>query len=137
MESAQWLDSFGAEGLLVRLKGRLPRLRLILADAAYQGQQFVAWVKQHLQVVVNQTQEPPRGPLRRRLEWSPTGHCQMVPIRRMGAPGQRWAFERSFAWTSRLRRLARDVEGNPASREAFIALAFSRLVLRRLTHGSS
>lgn len=137
VESAQWLDPFGAEGLLLRLSGKLPRLRLILADAAYQGQQFIGWVKEHLQVEVNRTQEQPPQTIARRLERSPTGHYQMVPARPVGSPGQRWVVERSFAWTSRLRRLARDVEGKPASSEAFIALAFSRLVLRRLAPGSS
>jgi transposase len=137
VESAQWLDRFGAEELLLRLKGHVPRLRLILADAAYQGQQFAAWVKNQLQVEVKQTQEPPLGTLQRRLVCSPTGHYQIILIPRTGAPGQRWVVERSFAWISRLRRLARDVEGNVASSEAFIALAFSRLVLRRLTRSSS
>ena len=137
VESAQWIDSFGAEGLLLRLKGQVPRLVRIWADAAYQGQQFVSWVKEHLQVEINLVQDQSPQGIQRRLACSPTGHCQIVTLRRLGAPGQRWVVERAFAWISRLRRLARDVEGLPSSSEAFITLAFSRLVLRRLAFHSS
>jgi transposase len=137
VESAQWHDSFGAEVLLLRAKGHVPRLTRIWADAAYQGQQFVSWVKEHLQVEVNQAQQRPSPPIQHRLVCSPTGHCQMMPTQPVGSLGQRWVVERAFAWASRVRRLARDVEGLPASSEAFITLAFSRIVLRRLAPGSA
>lgn len=137
VESAQWHDTYGAEVLLLRIKGSVPRLTRIWADAAYQGRQFVSWVKQQLQVEVNQTRESPPDSIPRRLECTATGHCQLVPAPRARSLGQRWVVERSFAWSSRLRRLARDVEGKPASSEAFLALAFSRLVLRHLAACSS
>ena len=45
---------------------------------------------------------------------------------------KRWVVERSFAWLSRFRRLARDYEGLPRSSEAFIQVAAVRLLLKRL-----
>ena len=45
---------------------------------------------------------------------------------------RRWVVERTFAWLSRCRRLARDYETRPQSSEALILLAMSRLMLRRL-----
>jgi transposase len=46
---------------------------------------------------------------------------------------KRWLVERSFAWLIRGLRLARDDEGLPRTSEAFICLAFLRLMLVRLS----
>ena len=45
---------------------------------------------------------------------------------------KRWVVERTFAWITRNRRLARDYERLAESSEAFIYLAMIRLGLRRL-----
>ena len=45
---------------------------------------------------------------------------------------KRWVVERTFAWLTRQRRLARDYERRTASSEAFIYIAMLRLGLRRL-----
>ena len=45
---------------------------------------------------------------------------------------RRWVVERTFAWLSRCRRLARDYETRPQSSEALILLAMTRLMLIRL-----
>lgn len=137
VEAAQWRDVLGAERLLTRLVGRVPRLKRIWADAAYQQQAFVSWVQDLLQVQVQQTQEVPSHYGTPQLQLNALGRVQKVNVLVKGKQGQRWVVERSLAWASRLRRLARDVEGKPASSEAFLTLAFSRLVLRRLTRGSS
>ena len=46
---------------------------------------------------------------------------------------KRWIVERTFAWISRNRRLARDFERYARTVAAFIRLAMIRLMLRRLT----
>ena len=46
---------------------------------------------------------------------------------------RRWVVERTFAWLGQSRRLARDCERLPATSEAVIDGAMSRLMLRRLT----
>ena len=48
-----------------------------------------------------------------------------------------WVIERTFAWLSTWRRLAKDYELLPSSEEAWICLAMIRLMLRRVTQNSS
>jgi len=45
---------------------------------------------------------------------------------------RRWVVERSIAWITRWRRLARDHEGLPETSEAFIKLSASRRMLSHL-----
>ena len=46
---------------------------------------------------------------------------------------KRWIVERTFAWISRCRRLARDFERYGTTVAAFVRLAMIRIMLRRLT----
>jgi len=46
---------------------------------------------------------------------------------------KRWIVERTFAWISRNRRLARDFERYAATVAAFVRLAMIRIMLKRLT----
>ncbi len=45
---------------------------------------------------------------------------------------KRWIVERTFSWLSQNRRLSKDYERLPESGEAFIYVAMSRLMARRL-----
>lgn len=45
---------------------------------------------------------------------------------------KRWVIERTFAWLSRYRRLARDYEVKTEHSEAFIYIAATRMMARRL-----
>ncbi len=45
---------------------------------------------------------------------------------------RRWVVERTFAWLSSARRLAKDYERLPESHQAFVEMAMIRLLLRRL-----
>lgn len=45
---------------------------------------------------------------------------------------KRWIVERTLAWISRCRRLARDYERHARTAAAFVHLAMIRLMLRRL-----
>lgn len=49
---------------------------------------------------------------------------------------KRWVVERTFAWISRNRRLARDFERYATTVAAFVRLAMIRLMLKRLTRPS-
>ena len=49
---------------------------------------------------------------------------------------KRWIVERTIAWISRFRRLARDFERYARTVEAFIRLAMVRIMLRRLTRSN-
>jgi transposase len=48
---------------------------------------------------------------------------------------KRWAAERTFAWITTRRRLARDYERKPAHAETMIRWAMTDVILRRLTRG--
>ncbi len=105
-------DRDGAKLVLAQLRGPLPRLRLIWADAGYAGR-LVAWVQARtgweLAIV-----RRPRG-------------CQRFVV----LP-RRWVVERTFGWLGRARRLSKDYEAGPASAEAWIYLAMIHLMLKRL-----
>jgi transposase len=49
---------------------------------------------------------------------------------------KRWIVERTIAWISRFRRLARDFERYAKTVAAFVRLAMIRIMLRRLTASS-
>jgi transposase len=50
---------------------------------------------------------------------------------------KRWIVERTFAWISRNRRLARDFERYASTVAAFVRLAMIRIMLRRLAANAS
>jgi len=50
---------------------------------------------------------------------------------------RRWVVERTFAWMSRCRRLAKDFERTLASSLAWVQLAACRFLMRRLARGAS
>jgi putative transposase len=45
---------------------------------------------------------------------------------------RRWVVERTFSWIDQNRRLSKDYERLPKSSEAFVYVAMSRLMARRL-----
>ena len=55
-----------------------------------------------------------------------------MPLRGFQVIPRRWVVERTFAWLSRSRRLARDYERLPAVGEAMTHAAMTRIMLRRL-----
>jgi putative transposase len=61
----------------------------------------------------------------------------LLPKGFRGVLSRRWVVERTIAWLSFNRRLTRDYERLPETSEAFIYLAMSRLMLRRLAKLSS
>lgn len=107
-------DSVGARKLLGGLAYFVPRLKKIWADAAYRGKDLAEWRQQQgvgwdLEVV-----QPAPG------------------ARGFNVQPRRWVVERSFAWLSRNRRLAKDYERKAQTGETLIEVAATRLVLRRL-----
>jgi putative transposase len=105
-------DRDGARLLLDRLAGFCKKLRLIWVDGAYRGP-LLDWVAQRFRFRLQ-----PLLP--------PSGQKGFVLVAR------RWVVERTFAWLGLHRRLAKDYERLPASSEAFIYIAMTRIMLRRL-----
>lgn len=66
-----------------------------------------------------------------------TGAWKLEIVKRSDAVGfevlpKRWIVERTFAWISRNRRLARDFERYATTVVAFVQIAMIRIMLRRL-----
>ena len=73
---------------------------------------------------------------------SRAGAWRLQIVKRSDAAGfevlpKRWIVERTFAWISRNRRLARDFERYATTVAAFIRLAMIRIMLRRLAANAS
>ena len=105
-------DRDGAFKLLHRARRLFPFIERIFADGGYAGKKMA------------------------RVVWR-TGTWKLEIVKRSDAPGfevlpKRWIVERTFAWISRNRRLARDFERYAATAAAFIRLAMIRIMLRRL-----
>ena len=71
-----------------------------------------------------------------------TGAWKLEIVKRSDAVGfeilpKRWIVERTFAWISRNRRLARDFERYATTVVAFVRIAMIRMMLRRLAANAS
>jgi DDE family transposase len=69
-------------------------------------------------------------------EWAKEGKevywQRLLPPRGFKVLPRRWVVERTFSWLGQNRRMNNDYERLPESAEAFIYLAMSRLMVRRL-----
>jgi transposase len=105
-------DRDGAEALLQEARRTFPFIERVIGDAGYQGRKMEA-------------------ALARTGTWS----LQIVrrcDQHRFVVLPKRWIVERTLAWISRNRRLARDYERHARKAAAFVRLAMIRLMLRRL-----
>jgi putative transposase len=113
VHSATPHDSNCAKQVLSGLKEKFPRLIRILADRGYQ-EDLQQWFHRH------------------------TGGCLLGIVKPSdGAKGfrvqqWRWVVERSFAWLGKFRRLSKDYEITVSSAKAFIQLAFTKIMLKKL-----
>jgi putative transposase len=113
--SANVQDVHAGKQTISKLKEKqdlLGRLKKIIADGGYRGE-LVSWVKENLNADMEIV-----------LKLGGQKGFQVLP--------KRWVIERTNAWVSRNRRLARDYERRTESSEAFIYVAMIRLCLRRL-----
>jgi hypothetical protein len=65
------------------------------------------------------------------------GWEKLLPPRGFIALPRRWVVERTFAWLSHNRRMSKDYERLCATSEAFIYVAMSRLMVRRLARAQN
>jgi transposase len=104
-------DRDGAEALLREARRSFPFVERVIGDAGYQGPKMAAVVAR-------------------------TGTWALEIVRRCDRHRfvlpKRWIVERTLAWISRSRRLARDYERHARTAAAFVGLAMIRLMLRRL-----
>jgi transposase len=110
-------DRDGAFHLLRPARRLFPFIERIFADGGYAGRKMAMTV------------------------WR-TGTWRLQIVKRSDVAGfevlpKRWIVERTFAWISRNRRLARDFERYAITVAAFVRLAMIRIMLRRLAVNAS
>ena len=123
--------------------GLLKRLSHVWLDAGYTGQDRGAgWVEQTLGWTAEIVRHPPKpAPEEVMRAWVREWNKEAVAIdvkKFMPEKGlrpflpKRWIVERTFSWLGQNRRMSKDYERLPESSEAFIYVAMSRLMARRL-----
>ena len=110
--AASLSDPKGAKLLVARLGGSCKKLRRVWVDGTYRGK-LLSWMSEHCWFLLE--------PVLRSDEQK-----GFVLLKR------RWVVERTFAWLTQCRRLGKDYEVLPASSEAMIYIAMTRLMIRRL-----
>jgi putative transposase len=145
LHGAQIQDRDGIKLLLdIAARDRLPeRLSHLWLDAGYTGEDKGAgWVQKVLGWTAEVVRHPPKvAPEEVMRAWVRKWNEEGVPIdleKLLPPEGprpflpKRWVVERTFAWLGQNRRMSKDYERLPQSGEAFIYVAMSRLMARRL-----
>ena len=145
VHSAKVVDRDGIKLLLgSSVPDRLPRLSHLWLDAGYTGQEDrgAGWVESVLgwsAEIVRHPKKPAPEEVMMALvrelneEGIPVDPKKFMPHKgpRPFLP-KRWVVERTFSWLGQNRRMSKDYERLPESSEAFIYVAMSRLMARRL-----
>lgn len=113
-------DRDGARKLLLELRhrqllSRVRRVRHLFADGGFAGA-LLAWARELLRTTIEIVRKP-------------EGQKGFAVIPR------RWAVERTLAWLTGYRRLARDYERHPATAEAIVRWAAIATMTRRIARG--
>lgn len=118
-------DRDGFRLLLADVSERWPSLHRLWVDAGYRGP-VLQWAHEALELDVEVVKRP-RRKVRTQPDHDPPLSTPFPILHR------RWVVERTFGWLGRYRRLSKDYEALPATEEAWVYLAMSRLMLARLT----
>ncbi len=107
-------DRDGARPLLLALQAGQDTVQTVFADGAYGGNKLASTLKKA------------NGPITVEVIGKPRDAKGVVVMSR------RWVVERTFGWLRRCRRPSRDFERSIASALAWLLLALSRVLMRRL-----
>jgi putative transposase len=143
VHSAKIPDQDGLRLLLASARSHLPRLSHLWLDAGYQGR-GKDWAENVLGLsveVVHRTPKPAPEKIARiwAEEWAKEGEKidwqRLLPHRGFEILPRRWVVERTFAWICHNRRMSKDYERLCTTSEAFVYVAMTRLMVRRLARG--
>jgi transposase len=142
VHSAKVMDYEGIKALLRKADERFPRLRHLWVDAGYRGEDKGAdWVRKTLGWSVDLVERPkkpaPEEVLRAwAREWAKEGVAldweKFIPPKGFQVLPRRWVVERTLSWIDHNRRMSKDYERLTETSEAFIYVAMSRLMVKRL-----
>ena len=105
----------GAALVFARISHRFPWLRHVFADGGYAGKKLCDALAGHGQWTLEIIKRSDRA-----------SGFEVLP--------RRWVVERTFAWLSRNRRLAKDFEHTIASATAWLFVASIQLLARRIAN---
>jgi putative transposase len=138
--SAKIPDQDGLKLLLESARTGLSRLSHLWLDAGYEGR-GKQWAEEVLGLSVEIVRRPPK-PIPEEVartwaaEWAKEGKevdwQKLMPPRGFVVLPRRWVVERTFSWLSQNRRMSKDYERLCATAEAFVYVAMTRLMVRRL-----
>ena len=142
VHAANVMDWDGIKTLLRHADVEFPRLKHLWLDAGYRGEdKGKGWVQKALgwSVELVERRRKPAAEEVLKLwaeEWSKEGVAvnweELLPPRGFQVLPRRWVVERTFSWIDQNRRMSKDYERLPETSEAFIYVAMSRLMARRL-----
>ena len=133
-------DADGIGLLLGSARVGLSRLSHLWVDAGYQGR-GKRWAEEAMGLSVEVVRKPNK-PVPEKVaelwaaEWAKEGKAvdwqKLMPPKGFRVLPRRWVVERTFAWISHNRRMAKDYERSCATGESFVYAAMTRLMVRRL-----
>jgi putative transposase len=142
VHSAKIMDWDGIKTLLAQADVKFPRLKHLWLDAGYRGEdKGRGWVEKALgwsvELVERRRKPAPEEVLKLWAEeWSKEGVAvnweALLPPKGFQVLPKRWVVERTFSWIDQNRRMSKDYERLPETSEAFIYVAMTRLMIRRL-----
>jgi transposase len=126
-------DREGVPLLLEPIKGVFPRMKKVWVDQVYTGKGR-EWIEQEMEWEVEVVRHPPRlrgiwvGP---GMKITPEMLAVFERPRGFRHLPRRWVVERTFAWTTRFRRLVRDYERLPTTLAGLHLIVFACLMLHQ------
>ena len=142
VHSAKVLDQEGIQALLEGARDLFLRLSHLWLDTSYRGEEKGrGWMEKTLGWTVDLVERPgkpaPEEVLKSWAEqWSKEGvevdWQKMLPPRGLQVLPRRWVVERTFSWIDHNRRMSNDYERLTETSEAFVYVAMSRLMVKRL-----
>ena len=142
VHSAKVMDYEGIKTLLKDAYEMFPCLSHLWLDGGYRGEdKGKDWVEKTLGWSVDLVERPRKLAPKEVLmawarEWAKEGvkvdWQKLLPPQGFQVLPRRWVVERTFSWIDKNRRMSKDYERLPESGEAFIYVAMSRLMTRRL-----
>jgi putative transposase len=140
VHSAKVPDQDGLKLLLESGRTEARHLKHLWLDAGYEGR-GKRWAEEVLGLSIEIVRRPPKLLPEKvarvwAAEWAKEGVKpdweKLLPRRRFQVLPRRWVVERTFSWLSQNRRMSKDYERLCATAEAFVYVAMTRLMVRRL-----
>jgi len=142
VHSAKVMDCERIKVLLDRAKGLFPRLAHLWMDEVYKGvDKGGDWVQKtfgwNVEIVSRARKAAPEEVLMKwAREWAKEGvkvdWQKLMPPQGFVVLPRRWVLKRTFSWIDQNRRMSKDYERLTATSEAFIYVAMTRVMVRRL-----